>query len=203
MKGKKFLAVIMAVMMIFAMCSCAAEDSDEPDKKEPASTSSEKTEKETATEKAAEKTEEGSQEEAADDEENELGLTGREMEEIYAEIEKALQEEYLDVNGIKVEDFSIPTDDESWDYFWYYISYKPTQLVSDEEYFSSVSSQFSLSEDNLDIMTCISDAFYNHFEKDDKINFILTTILYDEDMQITKELITSNVFADSSEAETE
>ena len=115
MKTKKAIAIIMAIIMVFSMCSCAG-NSGKPEEKEPASTSAEETTKETS-EEVAKTTTKGTSEEASDDKENELGLTDSEMKGIYEEIEKALQEEYLDVNNIKVEDFAIPTDDESWEYF--------------------------------------------------------------------------------------
>lgn len=204
MRGKKFLAIFMAVMMIFVMCSCAAADSGESDKKEPVSTSAEETEKETSKEETAETSavaeetaEEKTQEEVADDEENELGLTGSEMKEIYAEIEKALQEEYLDVNGIKVEDFSIPEDSINWEYFAKYciIVYEEPD-ISEDRLQNLLIEMYPLSSENQNIMKIISSSFYNALEE---LDLTITVTYFPFSTDVIKNLIISNVFADTTE----
>ena len=204
MRGKKFLAIFMAVMMIFVMCSCASADSGESDKKEPVSTSAEETEKETSKEAAAETSEaaeetaeEKTQEEVADDEENELGLTGSEMKEIYAEIEKALQEEYLDVNGIKVEDFSIPEDSINWEYFAKYciIVYEEPD-ISEDRLQNLLIEMYPLSSENQNIMKIISSSFYNALEE---LDLTITVTYFPFSTDVIKNLIISNVFADTTE----
>lgn len=203
MKAKRFLSIIMAIVMVFAMCSCASADSGESDKKESVAASEEveKVQEDSSKEEAAETpevteepaAEESTQAEVADDKENELGLTGSEMEEIYAAIEEDLQKEYLDVNNINAEDFSIPDDDESWEYFLSYISTKSFQLVSDEEYKNNVAQKFTLSEENLNVMTIISNTFYNYFEEKNDTLFIPSLSLHEEKEDLLVELMIKNL----------
>lgn len=211
MKTRRFLAIIMAIVMVFAMCSCA---SAEPEKKDEPATKVE-TEKDDADAVAKVESEKDDAEEAAeteeteeaekpvdvsDDEENDLGLTGSEMKEIYAAIEEDLQKEYLDVNNIKVEDFSIPTDDESWDYF----VNSCTEIVvvhdfdvSKEEVQNRISQMVPLSEENQKIMTIISYSFSNSLKEFEKDFLIVDFFIDDSLIDLCQELITSNVFATS------
>lgn len=203
MKTRRFLAIIMAIVMVFAMCSCASADSGKTETKEE-TTAPESAENESVKEEAAEtpevaeteEVEETAQEEVADDEENELGLTGSEMKEIYTAIEENLQKEYLDVNNIKIEDFSIPDDEESWEFFFSYISSKPFQSNSDEEYRDNVASEFTLSEENVCIMAIVSNAFYKYFEENDNVIFIAELRSQTDKHELLTELILENVFKD-------
>lgn len=202
MKGKKFLAVIMAVMMIFSICSCATADSGESDKKETVSTSSVETSKEEEAEATeTEETGEMAEETASDEEKNGLGLTESEMQEIYVAIEEILQKEYLDVNNIKVEDFSIPTDDESWNFFYEHFTgrlYQPSKET--EEDIKSTTVDMT---DQQSIMYIISYAFFNYLEENDKEYIVFHFQVDDSELTLSKELITSNVFADTETAATE
>lgn len=161
MKTRRFFATIVAIVMVFAMCSCAS---------------------------------------AASGEENELGLTGSEMKKIYTAMEEALQKEYLDVNDIKAEDFSIPDDEESWEYFVKCCNEAVMVQGSDyskEEVKNRISQMVPLSEENQEIMTIISFSFSNSlktFEKD----FLIVGFTIDASLiDLCKELIISNVFAAS------
>lgn len=210
MKAKRFLSIIMAIVMVFAMCSCASADSGESDKKESVAASEEveKVQEDSSKEEAAETpkvteepaAEESAQTEVADDEENELGLTGSEMEEIYAAIEEDLQKEYLDVNNINVEDFSIPDDDESWEYFLKCcneIIIIRDFDISKEELQNTISQMVSLPEENQEIMTIISYSFSNSLKEFEKDFLITMFSIDDSSLELSKELITSNVFAAS------
>ncbi|WP_418463450.1 hypothetical protein [Frisingicoccus sp.] len=199
MKTKKAIAIIMAIIMVFSMCSCAG-NSGKPEEKEPASTSAEETTKETS-EEVAKTTTKGTSEEASDDKENELGLTDSEMKGIYEEIEKALQEEYLDVNNIKVEDFAIPTDDESWEYFSSYCSSRNFHVdgITEEDIRERTKDTVSLSEDYVNIMSIVSCSFCDYLEQNDRKD-VLNLIMVDENiLTLIKNLISSNVFADTTE----
>lgn len=186
MRGKKFLAIFMAVMMIFVMCSCAAADSGESDKKEPVSTSAEETEKETSKEETAEtsavaeETEKGTQEEIADDEENVLGLTDSQMDEIYALVAKDILEQYIEPNSISIDEFKWPdtTTDEGlqqWDYEYMYLSqllleYDSILDITVEQTLSGketlrdlVRSTFDLSE--TDLMDIVAASLLNNYAR--------------------------------------
>lgn len=215
MKTRRFLAIIMAIVMVFAMCSCASADSGKTETKEettaPESAENESVKEEAAetpevteTEEVEEIAEEDVEKTTSDDKENILGLTESEMQELYTVIEENLQKDYLDVNNIKVEDFSIPTDDESWKYLSNYctvVLFNP-EISSEEAVKESNSTTSELSAENNTIMEIISCSFYNYLEKIDKVHEGMENVSMSESsLNLAKELITSNVFADTSTTE--
>lgn len=114
MKSKRFVAIIMTVIMVFAMCSCAsAAASDGSDKKEPVA-ASETEDKDTSKAEATEPA--GST--AAAEEVNEFGFTDSQMQELYDSIAASIIKEYLEPNKIAPEDFEWPNEAEiGWSYF--------------------------------------------------------------------------------------
>lgn len=131
--------------------------------------------------------------------EEEMGLAEGELQEIYTEIEERLQEEYLDGEDSKAEDFSLPEEDEIWDYFFDYLTFKPYKTISDEAYRDNVARQFILSEKAVTIMSTMADAVYEHFEESDTL-FIQMLYFEEEWQELLEELIKNNIF-ESSESE--
>lgn len=194
MRGKKGLAVMMTVAMILSICSCAAPDSRKSDKKEALETATVANE----TEKIQESTGESTEEEV-----NDLFLTDSDMEIIYDSIETNLKKDYLDVNNIKIEDFEIPTDDKSWEYFARYCIEKPySDNPSEEDFQKGLMDYYGISEENFSIMRIIAATFYDYLVEIDDVTFITSYMMTnDSSIDTAKELIISNVFANPSETE--
>ena len=194
MIGKKGLAVMMTVAMILSICSCAAPDSRKSDKKEALETATVANQ----TEKIQESTGKSTEEEV-----NDLFLTDSDMEIIYDSIETNLKKDYLDVNNIKIEDFEIPTDDKSWEYFARYCIEKPySDNPSEEDFQKGLMDYYGISEENFPIMRIIAATFYDYLVEIDDVTFITSYMMTnDSSIDTAKELIISNVFANPSETE--
>lgn len=125
------------------------------------------------------------------------------MEIIYDSIETNLKKDYLDVNNIKIEDFEIPTDDKSWEYFARYCIEKPySDNPSEEDFQKGLMDYYGISEENFSIMRIIAATFYDYLVEIDDVTFITSYMMTnDSSIDTAKELIISNVFANPSETE--
>lgn len=209
---KRLMAIIMAVTMIFAMCACAAAEPNESDKKD-SEVASEVTSEVTETEEKEEVKEEETEvkEDSTEAEEekdnsirNEFGLTEKEMAVIYSTIEENLQTEYLEPNNIELEDFLIPDDINCWKYLAKYcmiVMEEPD--ISEDRLQSLLLGMYPLSSEDQSIMEIISSSFYNSLDELDQTYLITNFQMSELFIDVIKDLIMSNVFADTAETETE
>lgn len=152
MKTRRFLALFMAIAMVFAMCAYASADSGKTETKE-----------ETTAAESAETEETGEKEaEATDDITKwvvEAYTQGNDFQPLYDAIAKSIYTEYIEPNGITSEEFKWPDSiSQAWLYLANiandYSSYPDTDIeVLKTENMTFFLEEYSAAEDSLIIPT--------------------------------------------------
>ena len=194
---KKAGILLLVSVMAVNICACGSSEANDSKKEK-----SDVTTSDTSKEKTVDTREEAETEVAADEavpKENELGLEESEMNMIYSVMRGTLQCYYLDPNGIDENNFTFPEDEDSWNYFakccMYWMENPEATVETVQNTFTGM---YNMSSENATAMTYVAKGFYVILRDMDKLSVIEQFQMQPSSIDVAKNLIISNTFADGN-----